>query len=163
MYLYDSLSSGAGYSTQMGNMAEELLDKAQEILTGCTCDNACQKCLKHYRNQFVQSRLDRFAALELLEYGRTNTMPEIIDDDRGYELIAPMERLLRYEGIGLNANKHSTVLEQRGKKKSCAIFPAMMRYDKQRWNNQSYICVTKEALKDAKPYALKQIMDAIMT
>ena len=157
------LSSGAGYSTQMGVMAEELLDKAREILEGCDCDNACQKCLKHYRNQFVQSRLDRFAALELLEYGKTNQLPEIIQDDRGYELIAPMERLLRYEGIKLNVDGQSTVLEQRGHRKNCAIFPAMMKYNKHEWNSRSFVCITKEALKDAKPYALKQMMDAMIS
>ena len=162
VYLYDSLSSGAGYSTQMGSLAEELLDKAREILEGCTCENACHKCLKHYRNQFVQSRLDRFAALELLEYGKTNKTPEVIDDARGYELIKPMERLLRYEGISLGATDHSTVLEQRGNKKNCIIIPAMLKYDRRRQGSSTHVCVTKEALKDAKPYALKQIVDAVM-
>ena len=162
IYLYDSLSSGAGYSTQMGIMAEELLDKAKWILEDCTCDHACQNCLKHYRNQFVQSRLDRFAALELLEYGKTNRMPEIVEDDRGYEMIAPMERLLRFEGIHLCIDDHKTVLEHNGQKKICAIFPAMMKYDKHLWDNRNYVCTTKEALKDAKPYALKQIMDAML-
>lgn len=163
VYLYDSLSSGAGYSTQMGEMAEELLGKAREILEGCDCDSACQKCLKHYQNQFVQHRLDRFAALELLEYGRTNRMPEIIQDGRGYEQIAPMERLLRFEGIRLENNGRSTFLEQGNNRKTCAIFPAMMKYDKRQWNSNSYVCVTKEALKDAKPYALKQMTDAMRT
>ena len=161
VYLYDSLSSGAGYSTQMGNMAEELLDKAREILEGCDCENACQKCLKHYRNQFVQSRLDRFAALELLEYGKTNTMPEIIENERCYDLIEPMERLLRYEGIHLNVTGKNTHFERGGSRKNCAVFPAMMKYDKHRWNDHKFVCITKEALKDAKPYALKQIVDAM--
>ena len=145
----------------MGVLAEELLEKASEILKGCTCDSACQKCLKHYRNQFVQSRLDRFAALELLEYGRSNRMPEIIEDSRGYELIAPMERLLRYEGIHLMENGHSTFFEHQGKKKNCVIFPAMKKYDKQELNTRSNVYITKEALRDAKPYALKTIMDAM--
>lgn len=162
VYLYDSLSSGAGYSTQMGVMAEELLNRARKILEGCECDNACQKCLKHYRNQFVQSRLDRFAALELLEFGKMNQMPEIIQDNRGYELIAPMERLLRYEGIKLSVNGQSTVLEHQSHKKRTVIFPAMMKYNKDEWNSKSFVCITKEALKDAKPYALKKIMDDIM-
>ena len=45
---------------------------------------------------------------------------------------------------------------------SAVIFPAMMKYNKDEWNSKSFVCITKEALKDAKPYALKKIMDDIM-
>ena len=161
VYLYDSLSSGAGYSTQMGIMTEELLNKAKEILLGCSCEHACQRCLKHYRNQFIQARLDRFAALELLEYGKTKRMPAIIEGAEAYELISPMKRLLNYEGVELDVINSDAILKKNGITKKSVVFPAMMRYDKKRWNDRQYVCVTKEALKDAKPYALKQIMDVV--
>ena len=47
--------------------------------------------------------------------------------------------------------------------KDCSILLKMMKYDKNEWDNQMYVNITKESLEDAKPYALKQIIDAIMT
>lgn len=60
--VYDSLSSGAGYAVSLSENAEELLQKTEVLLSGCTCGSACHKCLKHYRNQYLHGRLDRFAA-----------------------------------------------------------------------------------------------------
>lgn len=37
---------------------------------GGDCGNACYKCLKHYRNQHVHGMLDRFSALQLLDWGQ---------------------------------------------------------------------------------------------
>lgn len=70
IYLYDSLSSGAGYSSLLGNnpALEGVLMRARSILEGCDCESACLECLKHYQNKTVHKYLDRMAALELLDY-----------------------------------------------------------------------------------------------
>lgn len=78
IYLYDSLSSGAGYAASISEEIEFLFTKVEKILSKCDCENACHKCLKHYRNQNVHGQLDRFAALELLRWGKYNELaPEI--------------------------------------------------------------------------------------
>lgn len=69
IYMYDSLSSGAGYAVGVVDVIPELLDKVESLLSSCTCNNACHNCLKHYRNQYIHGLLDRFAALELLGWG----------------------------------------------------------------------------------------------
>ena len=69
IYLYDSLSSGAGYAVSVADAISELLSDMKELLSSCDCGSACSKCLKHYRNQYVHGMLDRFAALQLLEWG----------------------------------------------------------------------------------------------
>ena len=71
VYLYDSLSSGAGYASAAAEHITEILHTGEFILRECDCDSACSRCLKHYRNQFVHSSLDRYAALQLLEWGRS--------------------------------------------------------------------------------------------
>ena len=65
IYLYDSLSSGAGYAVSIESSIQKLLEKTRDLLNGCTCDSACHKCLKHYRNQYIHSGLDRKAALDI--------------------------------------------------------------------------------------------------
>ena len=72
IYLYDSLSSGAGYAVGIEQSIQKLLCKTRELLSECTCDSACYNCLKHYRNQFVHGMLDRNAALDLLNWGGIN-------------------------------------------------------------------------------------------
>lgn len=73
IYLYDSLSSGAGYSSMLGNDETlcELLERSRAILEDCTCDSACLECLKHYQNKSVHKLLNRFDALDLLNYVET--------------------------------------------------------------------------------------------
>ena len=38
IYLYDSLSSGAGYAVSIESSIQELLRKSRDLLSGCTCD-----------------------------------------------------------------------------------------------------------------------------
>ena len=54
--------------TQVGERGELILFLFPFLLA-CTCDNACQHCLQHYRNRHVHGVLDRFAALDLLRWG----------------------------------------------------------------------------------------------
>lgn len=70
IYLFDSLSSGAGYSTLLGNehALGELIKRARTILDGCECEDACLSCLMHYNNKMFHGQLDRFAASDLLRY-----------------------------------------------------------------------------------------------
>lgn len=161
IYLYDSLSSGAGYCAQAGKMTEELLSKAKEILAGCTCDSACNQCLKHYRNQRIQSDLDRFAALELLEYGKTEKLPSVISQGDAYELLKPLNRLIKGYGISMCYSGHNVSITKGNETQECIVYPAMMKALDQ-WKQMHYIPVSKEALKRAKPYAVKQITDSFI-
>ncbi len=81
IYLYDSLSSGAGYSDSAAQNISTILQDVHAILSDCTCDAACSKCLKHFRNQFFHGLLDRHAALQLLEWGRTGKAVHAILSD----------------------------------------------------------------------------------
>ena len=66
IYLFDSAAGGAGYVASAGSMIEELLNKAREILAGCSCDKACHSCLLDFGTQHHAEHLDRKAALDWL-------------------------------------------------------------------------------------------------
>jgi len=68
VYLYDSLSSGAGYSSRVADLIDEVLNKAEEILVSCNCDSSCHKCLRHFWNQHIHKNLDRRTGLQLLRW-----------------------------------------------------------------------------------------------
>jgi len=91
IYLYDSLSSGAGYSSGLLDMTNDVLSETQRLLQGCTCDSACHDCLKHYWNQRVQNTLNRYNALCLLNWGIDGSLPKELTLDK-QELLIRRER-----------------------------------------------------------------------
>lgn len=98
VYLYDSLSSGAGYAVSVADNIETLLNRIRELLASCDCGNACHKCLKHYRNQYVHGLLDRFAALELLDWGVNGELADSLTVEGQKALLLPLESILRVSG-----------------------------------------------------------------
>ena len=94
IYMFDTLSGGAGYSERVGDAMEELLrDYVRKVLScddehGEGCDRSCYRCLRHYYNQFYHSRLDRHLALDLLDLILDGKAP-------GDKAIADQARLLQ--------------------------------------------------------------------
>ena len=70
LYLFDTLSGGAGYSYVAGERIDEIIDETFIVLTECVnqCDSSCYKCLRNYQNQMKHERLNRQLGLELLTY-----------------------------------------------------------------------------------------------
>lgn len=157
VYLYDSLSSGAGYCAQAGQMAEKILQSAVHILSNCRCDHACQECLKHYRNQRIQPDLDRFAALELIKFGKDETLPENLTGQEAFDLMRPLVNLLSGAGITVQLEHGEVTIRFGQTKKTCVVYPAMKVI---RGRSPDRLYISKEALQDAKPHAVKQIIDA---
>ena len=161
IYLYDSLSSGAGYCVQIGESVEDLFKNVRKILIDCDCDNACQRCLKHYRNQRIQYDLDRFMAVELLDYGKTQTISPVLSAPEAFEAISPLKQLLRDEGIGITADSSTVTAKRNGRSKHCIVHPALLKRPSQ--GDRDSVWISIEALKYAKPFALKKITDAFNT
>ncbi len=44
MFFYDNLTSGAGYSSLIGSILDEVLEKAKYILAECECSRSCKNC-----------------------------------------------------------------------------------------------------------------------
>ena len=67
-FIFDTLSGGAGYATQVGQHIELLLSRTQNILTSCPeqCERSCYRCLRTYTNRILHSHLDRHLSGMLL-------------------------------------------------------------------------------------------------
>ena len=157
IYLYDSLSSGAGYAVSIESSIRQLLTKTRELLEGCTCDSACHRCLKHYRNQYIHSILDRKAALDLLNWGETGARVSAVPQGEQQHLLKSLEQILHISGIQININQGLVWAEGRYSKKKVVVYPAM-------WTKpieENTIFVSDAHLKYAKPYALKTILDSL--
>lgn len=104
IFIYDNLSSGAGYTLQVQEIMPELFKKCHSILENCDCDSACYDCIKHYRNQFEHALLDRFAANDLLTYGETGEIKYSLE-------LKQQQKLLRNIAHNFNNDEFSCDLE----------------------------------------------------
>ena len=156
IYLYDSLSSGAGYSVSVVDAIAELLADMKELLRSCDCGSACSKCLKHYRNQYVHGMLDRFAALQLLEWGVNGINAPPLKKEVQIKMITPLMEILNQSGCKITSDWEITATGRRSTKK-VVVYPAM-------WvepHAADTIFVSDAYIKYAKPYAVQKILDNI--
>ena len=156
IYLYDSLSSGAGYAVSVADAIAELLTDMKDLLSSCDCGSACSKCLKHYRNQYVHGMLDRFAALQLLEWGSDGISASPINPEKQIKMIMPLVNILKQSGCEIIVDSEITAIGRRNTKK-VVVYPAM-------WVEPcaaGTIFVSDAYIKYAKPYAVQKILDSI--
>lgn len=99
LYLFDTLSGGAGYAEEAGSSLDSVLAEVSQILSGCSCSTSCQECLRHYGNRIQHERLDRFLASQLLGYVLNGEFPGTADHDRQTELLLPMQRMFTLDGF----------------------------------------------------------------
>ena len=68
VFLYDNLSSGAGYSNHAIEVIDDIFKDMKIRLSECNCDTSCPKCVRHYWNQSEHKNLNRKCGLELLDW-----------------------------------------------------------------------------------------------
>lgn len=156
IYLYDSLSSGAGYAVSVANIINDLLVEVKELLNSCDCGAACPKCLKHYRNQYVHGLLDRFAALQLLTWGMDGIKALPLTLETQVKMIMPLVNILKQAGCEITTIGGITAIGKT-KTKKVVIYPAM-------WvepYEANTVFVSDAYIKYAKPYAVQKILDAL--
>ena len=136
------------------DVIDELLSDMKELLSSCDCGSACSKCLKHYRNQYVHGMLDRFAALQLLEWGIEGIKASPINPEKQISMIKPLTSILKQSGCEIFTDSEITAIGHRSKKK-IVIYPAM-------WvepHASNTVFVSDAYIKYAKPYAVQRILD----
>ena len=157
VYLYDNLSSGAGYAASVAQEIQTILTKTRKLLSGCECESACHHCLKHYRNQQIHGMLDRHAALELLEWGVENAMASPVSFDKQVEELERLRGVLSMYQCDMQIEADRMFVHKERVKKSVLVYPAM-------WTEpmtDDCVCVSEAILKYAKPYAVQKIKDAL--
>lgn len=79
IYLYDTLSGGAGFTQQVSQLGRKIFELALERLVECPaqCEESCYRCLRSFRNRFEHTQLDRHVGASLLRYLLDGTLPEL--------------------------------------------------------------------------------------
>ncbi len=150
VFLFDSLSSGAGYCSALADRTAELMAVTRKVLNECPagCDSACHECLMHYWNQRVHAMLDRKAALDLLDWCEAAKLPDAIPYDEQEQLLLLLNALNAEFSIIGDGQKHYVQVGSR--KKEIVAYPAM-------WSEYSHmlprsgVAVSDKMLKYALP------------
>jgi ATP-dependent helicase YprA (DUF1998 family) len=79
LFLYDGTPGGAGFASTSYHEFQEILEAAEKLLSECDCDKSCNRCILTYDNKFQSELVDRHAALSLLGYVKTGSVPHLSD------------------------------------------------------------------------------------
>lgn len=160
IFLYDSLSSGAGYAFEIGNKLEELFFNTMNLLEDCDCESACHECLKNYWNQKHHVELNRNDALELLRWSMNETMPKKYNVEEQEIILQPIINLFEQSNIAYKVNKKMDRLsiEYNGIKKDLLVIPAMYNKNYFREINEDLI-LSDKLIKRALPMAYEQVLN----
>lgn len=66
LIIYDNVPGGAGYSKRIANRFSDVLKRAYQLSTSCSCSSSCYDCLRTYTNQAFHHELDRHQVSEFL-------------------------------------------------------------------------------------------------
>ncbi len=162
IFLFDSLSSGAGYSAELANKSKELIEYTLELLKDCDCEESCHKCLNHFWNQKVQEKLDRNLAIQLLEWGQNGNIAKKYSIKEQEYLFKPIKELLELDEEYVVELDNEFIAIKNGKTyKKVYIYPAM-------WNIKSLeidkntICISDKMLTKALPKSYNYLMNSLV-
>jgi ATP-dependent helicase YprA (DUF1998 family) len=105
LFMYDSISGGAGYSKAVGEAFTKIFGMALRRLSDCDCQMSCSRCLRTYQNRMSHSVLDRRLGHELGVYIQSGVAPEVMGSDQQGEILRPLAEMLRLAGWQLEASR----------------------------------------------------------
>ena len=115
IYLYDTLSGGAGFAQRVGKLGLVAFEEALQILEGCpeNCDRSCYRCLRSYKNKFEHDLLDRHLGASLLRFLVHGTYPTLDHGRIASSTTLLFEDLCRQalDGVTVKLNHLMTVPE----------------------------------------------------
>ena len=150
VYLYDNLSSGAGYAVKVADIISDVLMKTKEMLESCSCDSSCFNCLRHYRNQYSHGELDRFSALDLLNWAKGGILPAPLSINSQKNMLSSLGRILNFLGYTVKDDASSIIIVYKGQEKKLVIYPDIHKPG----TGENKILISANCIKYAKPYAL---------
>jgi hypothetical protein len=115
IFLYDTLSGGAGFASQLADKGLEPFHRALDLMTNCPgrCDASCYRCLRSFKNKLEHGLLDRHVGAEILAYLldgklpafnearlKASTMLLLADLQRQLDTSVKLESNVRVNGAG---------------------------------------------------------------
>lgn len=158
IFLYDSLSSGAGYAFEIGNSIDAVFEAAKKLLKNCTCESACHDCLKNFWNQRQQPLLNRKEAYDLLNWTLEGKMPEVYSMNEQEKLLLSIKNimLINDNDSRIERQGNKLIIKYQGQKKSIVVIPPM--YNKKAFNDHVDVVLSDKMIIHALPKAYEYVL-----
>ncbi|MGE4404254.1 DEAD/DEAH box helicase [Pseudomonas sp.] len=129
VFLYDTLSGGAGYAEVAARHMQEILEDTLALLEGCDCETSCTECLNHFHNQHLQNRLDRNLGAMLLRYAVWGEKPACASPERQAATLSQLQASLDLDGYQCTATGEESMpllVERNGRRVAIGCFPGLI-------------------------------------
>lgn len=129
LFLYDTLSGGAGYAEVAARNLNGILEAALCLLEGCTCDSSCTDCLNHFHNQHIRDRLDRKLGASLLRYAIQGVEPRCSSPEGQMVTLSRLKASLELDGFRCSAGNSPEaplIVERGGSRVAVGCFPGLI-------------------------------------
>ena len=79
IYLYDTLSGGAGFARRVGELGLAVFEEALRILEACPerCDRSCYRCWRSYKNKFEAQSIGSSSWGKPVEFPHQREFPHL--------------------------------------------------------------------------------------
>lgn len=157
IYLYDSLSSGAGYAVRVSKLIDSVFIKMNRIFEECNCTTACPNCLQHFWNQRYENNLDRFLGKDFLDFVIKGKLKVSIDKKEQKEYFNQVNKIaVMNESSKVIIEKNDKFyLKTKDGKKEIIVYPAMCNL--KAIDSKNKICVSDRMCK----YAITKIWQKV--
>lgn len=129
VFLYDTLSGGAGYAEIAARHIVEILQATRELLESCDCETSCTECLNHFHNQHLQSRLDRHLGATLLKYAVDGVAPGCAPLEEQWQTLSQLRASLELDGYHCRFDTMGSVpmiVQRNGRSLAVGCFPGLI-------------------------------------
>lgn len=127
VYLYDSLSSGAGYAGRVTDFIDPIMRKMEEIMNNCSCSTACPNCLQHFGNQREKENLDRALGIDFLEFIRDGKLKSITEKKEQQNYFDELNKIANLHGMSpiISKNNDKFYLNSSSGSKEIVVYPSI--------------------------------------
>lgn len=161
IFLYDSLSSGAGYSSELANRVEELFEETKDILEGCNCESSCPDCIDHFWNQNRKKYLNRHFGKQLLLWAKDSVVRPSFTMEEQFELLSPLKEYCDInEEFSLQKINNRIIATRGNHSVDIFVYPVM-------WNLNSdkipddILAINELELKNSLPKVFSQVLQRL--
>ena len=129
IFLYDTLSGGAGYAEVAARNLPDILDATLSLLEGCSCDSSCTECLNHFHNQHLQERLDRKLGAFLLRYATRGEVPRCSTPEGQAAELSQLRASLELDGFRCSEGgtpEAAMLVEREGRRMALGCYPGLI-------------------------------------
>ena len=157
IFIYDTLSGGAGYALQAKDSFVEIFDQAKQLLSDCNCASSCENCLRHYGNRFTHFSLDRQLGLDLARYIESGEVPEELNIEQQKLVLAPLLEMIELAGWEYKIENSSLTVTNREKHFIVGACPSLRIAPKLKNNQGNHLVFTPYEISRDLPSAFAEL------